>query len=46
MKSVNEGIMECGFPIRTLTKIMASLEQHKVDYLMLEPRNNLYILQK
>ena len=42
MKLINEEIMECGFPIRALAKIMSNLEQHKVDYLMLDPRNNYY----
>ena len=37
-----EKIMECGFPIQAISKVMARLEQQKVDYLILEPRNNYY----
>ena len=42
MKLIKE-TMESGFPIRTLSKVMAKLEQQKIDYLILEPRNNYYI---
>ena len=43
MKMGKNDIMECGFPSRAVSKIMAKLEQQKVDYLMLEPRNNYYV---
>lgn len=45
MKMVND-VMECGFPTRILPKLMAKLEQQKVDYLMLDPRNNYYEEEK
>lgn len=42
MKVSGENIMECGFPIKAISKVMSQLEHHKVDYLMLDPRNNYY----
>ena len=37
---MTKDIMECGFPTRILSKVIAKLEQNKIDYLILNPRNN------
>lgn len=41
-----EEIATCGFPIRSIPKIMATLEQNKVDYITFEPRNEYDIEEK
>lgn len=35
-----EGIVSCGFPIESINKIMAKLENKKINYLIVDRRNN------
>lgn len=35
-----EGVYTCGFPVESINKIMAKLENKKVNYLMVDRRNN------
>lgn len=35
-----EGVSTCGFPIESVNKIMAKLENKKINYLLLDRRNN------
>lgn len=36
----DEGIVSCGFPLNSLNKVKAKLEEQKVNYLILDRRNN------
>ena len=40
IKELGENLKECGFPIVVLPKIMAKLEDLKINYLTLDRRNN------
>ena len=35
-----DGIVSCGFPIESINKIMAKLENKKINYLIVDRRNN------
>lgn len=40
IKEINIKDRECGFPITALNKVMAKLEEKKINYLVLDRRNN------
>ena len=40
IKEGKYGIRECGFPLDTLKKVVAKLENSKINYLLLDKRNN------
>ena len=40
IKEIGENLKECGFPIAALPKVMAKLENLKINYLTLDRRNN------
>lgn len=40
IKDINGKDKECGFPITALNKVMAKLEEKKINYLVLDRRNN------
>lgn len=40
IKELNIKDRECGFPITALNKVMAKLEEKKINYLVLDRRNN------
>lgn len=44
-KSKEENLI-CGFPVRSISKVLAKLEQNKVDYITIEPRNRYDIEEK
>ena len=38
--SLEKGWKECGFPITNVSKIMARLEEKKINYILIDRRNN------
>lgn len=38
--SIEKGWKECGFPVSNVSKIMARLEEKKIDYILIDRRNN------
>lgn len=41
----NQGISFCGFPVESINKIMAKLEQRKINFLTVDRRNNYDVEQ-
>ena len=39
----NGNIVECGFSINAINKVKSKLEEYKINYLLLDPRNNYYV---
>lgn len=37
---------ECGFPVTSVSKICAKLEKEKINYLLIDNRNNYYVDQE
>ena len=46
IKKVQNDIPKCGFPLNVKNKIMAKLEEKKIDYLFLDVRNNYDVENK
>ena len=40
LKNIELGMYECGFPVRALPKIQAELERQRINYLLVDRRNN------
>lgn len=40
LKSIEEDIKVCAFPVFTLNKITAKLEENKINYMVIDRRNN------
>lgn len=40
IKTVEDNIYNCGFPDASVNKVMAKLEQEKINYIMVDKRNN------
>ena len=38
--NIEKGCKECGFPVSTVSKIMARLEEKKINYILIDRRNN------
>lgn len=41
-----EGIINCGFPVESINKVIAKLENKKINYLIVDRRNNYEIDEK
>ena len=39
-KIIEENISTCGFPLASLNKVISKLENQRINYIMLERRNN------
>lgn len=35
--------VECGFSVNAINKVKSKLEENKINYLLLDPRNNYYV---
>lgn len=46
LKTVENNILETGFPKNAISKIMARLEREKINYLIIDTRNNYDIDEK
>lgn len=46
INKTKDNILTCGFPIRAIPKVMAKLEQNKIDYITFEPRNEYDIEER
>ena len=46
MKSLEKNYKECGFPVSAINKIMAKLEILKINYILIDRRNNYEIDDK
>ncbi len=46
LKETKETIPTCGFPKRAIPKICARLEQNKINYIMIDTRNNYEVDEK
>ena len=42
MLKITSGVQSCGFSKKVLRKVMATLEDRKINYLVIEPRNDYY----
>ena len=43
MGTIENKYATCGFPVKSLSKIESTLEQKKINYILLDRRNNYYI---
>lgn len=46
LKIVEENIRVCAFPVFILNKIMAKLEENKINYIIIDRRNNYEVDEK
>lgn len=46
LKIVEENIIVCAFPVFILNKIMAKLEENKINYIVIDRRNNYEVDEK
>ena len=46
VKNIGESPKECGFPINVVSKIKARLENNKINYLVIDNRNNFEVDEK
>ena len=46
LKNIEENIKVCAFPIFILNKIMAKLEENKINYIIIDRRNNYEVDEK
>lgn len=46
LKIVEENIRVCAFPVFILNKIMAKLEENKINYIVIDRRNNYEVDEK
>lgn len=37
---VNNNVATCGFPLKTISKVRSELEELKISYMLIDPRNN------
>ena len=40
IKMVNQNIPVCGFPLSSIMKVRSTIEEKKINYMILNPRNN------
>lgn len=45
-KIENKGYKTCGFPLSSLNKVIVQLENQKIDYMVLDRKDNYEVLQK
>ena len=41
-----EGIAMCGFSVKTINKVITTLEDKKINYMLIDPRNNYDVDEK
>ena len=46
MLKITSGVQSCGFSKKVLRKVMATLEDRKINYLIIEPRNDYDVEEK
>ncbi len=46
IKDLEKNYKECGFPITAISKVCAKLEKNKINYLLIDRRNNYEVDQK
>ena len=46
LKNIEENIKVCSFPVFILNKIMAKLEENKINYIIIDRRNNYEVDEK
>ena len=46
LKNIEENIKVCAFPVFILNKIMAKLEENKINYIVIDRRNNYEVDEK
>lgn len=46
LKNIEENIKVCAFPVFILNKIMAKLEENKINYIIIDRRNNYEVDEK
>lgn len=46
LKNIEENIKVCAFPVFILNKIMAKLEENKINYIIIDRRNNYGVDEK
>lgn len=46
LRSTNDNISTCGYPKNAISKVMAKLEQRKLNYIIIDTRNNYSVDDK
>lgn len=46
IKQVEDNIQTCGFPTKAIAKVKSRLEDLKISYMLLDPRNNYDVDEK
>ena len=46
IKNLEDGFNECGFPLNAIAKVMRKLEDNRINYLILDRRNNYNVEEK
>ena len=46
IKDIGNNIFECGFPVNSISKVMRKLEDNKINYLVIDTRNNYDVEEK
>ena len=46
VKETSDGYKECGFPINATGKVLSNLENYKINYVLLDRRNNYRVDEK
>ena len=46
IRNIENNMIECGFPLKSLPKILAKLENELINYLVIDNRNNYYVDKK
>ncbi len=46
VKNIDDNIVECGFPINAISKVMRRLEDNKINYITIDRRNNYDVEDK
>ena len=46
LRSVDKEIYECGFPVQSIPKITAKLQNNKISYVLIDRRNNYEVDEK
>lgn len=46
IRNIENNMKECGFPLKSLPKILSKLEDEKINYIVIDSRNNYDVDQK
>ena len=46
IKDIGNNVKECGFPVNSISKVMRKLEDNKINYLVIDTRNNYDVEEK